>query len=194
MPLFPSLMHLSMFPTTPQRGGDYTRELDLFENLGLIPYPWVTNLCQKTPVCLFVLRLNVPINNFSVLLGSKVSGSRTQHGGGRFPTPDLSLRSPTLYHWATALHKKKKNPGLALKFTLKILLEFSIQGMYLMFRPCVKVFYQIPGRSYCFVGLIPTVSPPPPLWGKTLTVTRYYSTSSKATETKMFTTTTACIL
>ena len=29
--------------------------------------------------------------------------SRTQHGGGRFRTPDLSLRSPTLYHWATAL-------------------------------------------------------------------------------------------
>ena len=35
--------------------------------------------------------------------GGKVSCSRTQHGGGRFRTPDLSLRSPTLYHWATAL-------------------------------------------------------------------------------------------
>ena len=32
-----------------------------------------------------------------------MSCSRTQHGGGRFRTPDLSLRSPTLYHWATAL-------------------------------------------------------------------------------------------
>ena len=66
--------------------------------------------------CLFVLRLNVPVNNFSVmsgrshrflgkpvLSGSKVSCSRTQHGGGRFRAPDLSLRSPTLYHWATAL-------------------------------------------------------------------------------------------
>ena len=66
---------------------------------------------------LFVLRLNVPVNNFSVmsgrshrflgnqpvLSGSKVSCSRTQHGGGRFRTPDLSLQSPTLYHWATAL-------------------------------------------------------------------------------------------
>ena len=60
----------------------------------------------------FVLRLNVPVNNFSVisgrshrflgnypvLSGSKVSCSRTQHDGGRFRTPDLSLRSPTLYH------------------------------------------------------------------------------------------------
>ena len=32
-----------------------------------------------------------------------MSCSRTQHGGGRFRTPDLSFRSPTLYHWATAL-------------------------------------------------------------------------------------------
>ena len=32
-----------------------------------------------------------------------MSCSRTQHGVGRFRTPDLSLRSPTLYHWATAL-------------------------------------------------------------------------------------------
>ena len=33
-----------------------------------------------------------------VLSGSKVSCSRTQHGGGRFRSPDLSLLSPTLYH------------------------------------------------------------------------------------------------
>ena len=32
-----------------------------------------------------------------------MSCSRTQHGGGRSRTPDLSLRSPILYHWATAL-------------------------------------------------------------------------------------------
>ena len=32
-----------------------------------------------------------------------MSCSRTQHGGGRSRTPDLSLWSPTLYHWATAL-------------------------------------------------------------------------------------------
>ena len=63
-------------------------------------------------ILLFVLRLNVLVNNCSVmsgrshrflgnlpvLSGSKVSCSRTQHGGGRFRTPDLSLRSPTLYH------------------------------------------------------------------------------------------------
>ena len=61
---------------------------------------------------LVVLRLNVPVNNFSVmsgrshrflgnspvLSGSKVSCSRTQHGGDRSRTPDLSFRSPTLYH------------------------------------------------------------------------------------------------
>ena len=36
-----------------------------------------------------------------------MSCSRTQHGGGRSRTPDLSLRSPTLYHWATALPHNK---------------------------------------------------------------------------------------
>ena len=41
-----------------------------------------------------------------------MSCSRTQHGGGRSRTPDLSLRSPTLYHWATALPL----PCFALKF------------------------------------------------------------------------------
>ena len=35
-----------------------------------------------------------------------MSCSRTQHGGGRSRTPDLSLRSPTLYHWATAFPNK----------------------------------------------------------------------------------------
>ena len=40
-----------------------------------------------------------------------MSCSRTQHGGGRSRTPDLSLRSPTLYHWATAL------PSSTIKFT-----------------------------------------------------------------------------
>ena len=51
-------------------------------------------------VCLFVLRLNVPVNNFQsfrngataswvlpVLSGNKVSCSRTQHGGGGFRPP-----------------------------------------------------------------------------------------------------------
>ena len=36
-----------------------------------------------------------------------MSCSRTQHGGGRFRTQDLSLWSPTLYHWATALPKEE---------------------------------------------------------------------------------------
>ena len=41
-----------------------------------------------------------------------MSCSRTQHSGGRFRTPDLSLRSPTLYHWATALPKLLWSPIL----------------------------------------------------------------------------------
>ena len=62
-------------------------------------------------VCLFVLRFNVPVNNFSVMSGRshcflsitstfrcKVSCSRTKPGGGRFRTPDLPLQSLTLYH------------------------------------------------------------------------------------------------
>ena len=66
-------------------------------------------------MCLFVLRLNIPVNNFQscwdgatascvlpILSGSKVSCSRTQQGGVRFRNPDLSLRSPMLYHCITA--------------------------------------------------------------------------------------------
>ena len=60
-----------------------------------------------------VLMLNVPVNNFSVTLGrshrflgitstfgeENVSCSRIQHGDlSEDRTPDLSLRSPTLYH------------------------------------------------------------------------------------------------
>ena len=71
--------------------------------------------------CLFVLRLNVPVNNFSVmsgrshrflgnkpvLSGSKVSCSRTQHGGGRFRTPDLSLWD---WKWAKFFYKQQLWP------------------------------------------------------------------------------------
>ena len=42
-----------------------------------------------------------------------MSCSRTQHGGGRSRTPDLSLRSPTLYHWATALPNRDKASRLS---------------------------------------------------------------------------------
>ena len=38
-----------------------------------------------------------------VLSGSKVSCATTQHGRGSFQTPYPTLRSPTLYHLATAL-------------------------------------------------------------------------------------------
>ena len=63
--------------------------------------------------CLFGLRLYVLVNNFSVMLGRShrflgitstfwdvnVSCSRLQHGDlSEDRTPDLSLRSPTLYH------------------------------------------------------------------------------------------------
>ena len=38
-----------------------------------------------------------------------MSCSRTQHGGGRSRTPDLSLRSPTLYHWAIYLGRHESS-------------------------------------------------------------------------------------
>ena len=67
--------------------------------------------------CLFGLRLYVSVNNFSVLSGRihrfqgitstfgevNVSCSRIQHGDpNEDRTPDLSLRYPTLYHYAAA--------------------------------------------------------------------------------------------
>ena len=71
-----------------------------------------------------MLRLNVPVNIFHscrkrataswvlpVLSESKVSCSRTQHGGGGFRTPDLSLRSQTLYHWPTMLPRSVMSIG-----------------------------------------------------------------------------------
>ena len=48
-----------------------------------------------------------------------MSCSRTQHGGGRSRTPDLSLRSPTLYPWATAL------PYARMKLTYFIYLQLT---------------------------------------------------------------------
>ena len=69
-------------------------------------------------VCLFVLGLNIQVNNFSVMSGrshyflgitstfwSKVSCSRTQHGGSRFRTPNLSLRG--LSHRALCYYEMK---------------------------------------------------------------------------------------
>ena len=62
------------------------------------------------------LLFNVSVNNFSVMLGQShwfldilyqyfreliVSCSRTKHGDRVVQTLDLSLQSPTLYHWAT---------------------------------------------------------------------------------------------
>ena len=61
------------------------------------------------------LLFNIPVNNFSVMLGRshcflgiyqyfgelKVSCSRTQHGGRGIQTQDLSIQSLTLYHLAT---------------------------------------------------------------------------------------------
>ena len=63
--------------------------------------------------CLFWVRLYVPVNNFSVMSGRNqhflgitstfwevnVSCSRIQEGDlSKDRTPDVSLRSPTLYH------------------------------------------------------------------------------------------------
>ena len=56
-------------------------------------------------ICLFVLRFNIPTNHFSVISvqshsflgitstsGSKLSCSRTQHGGGRFVISKISRK------------------------------------------------------------------------------------------------------
>ena len=48
----------------------------------------------------------------STFRGVNVSCSRTQHGGCRSRTPDLSLRSPRLYHSATALPLRYREPTL----------------------------------------------------------------------------------
>ena len=75
---------------------------------------------KRRYVCLFVcIGAYIPVNNLSVMSGRSslflsltssvgssmnVSCSRTQHGdacGDR--TQDLSIRSPTLYHYATTL-------------------------------------------------------------------------------------------
>ena len=92
----------------------------IFELHRFYKEPWLM-VCNF--ICLFVLRLNVPVNTFLVMsgrsqrfpcltstVGSKcsVSCSRTQHGdacGDR--TQDISIRSPTLYHYATALPLKR---------------------------------------------------------------------------------------
>ena len=78
-------------------------------------FTWTLQLPRNWIGCLFVLRLSIPVNNFQscwdgataswvlpVLSGSKVSCSRTQHGGIRFRNPDLSLRTPMPYHCITA--------------------------------------------------------------------------------------------
>ena len=56
-------------------------------------------------ICLFVLRFNIPVNHFSVISvqshsflgitsasGSKLSCSRTQHGGGRYVISKISRK------------------------------------------------------------------------------------------------------
>ena len=63
-----------------------------------------------------------------------MSCSRTQHGGGRSRTPDLSLRSPTLYHWATALPYIQKESNQSLHCLLFHLHFGCITVMILSFR------------------------------------------------------------
>ena len=67
-----------------------------------------------------------------------MSCSRTQHGGGRSRIPDLSLRSPTLYHWATALPwiRTGKNDTICL-FEVQLLYSASMKSFYVqMFKEC----------------------------------------------------------
>ena len=90
------------------------------KNLHVTNIYFVENRAKTTDAvsCYFYFRfvsflLNVPVNNFSVMFGwshrflgipstfrkVNVSCSRTQHGDlSEDRTPDLSLRSPTLYH------------------------------------------------------------------------------------------------
>ena len=83
---------------------DYSMHFVSLETFRL-QHKWFVCLCWD----------NVPVNNFPVmegrshrfpgimvLSGSKVSCSRTQHGGVMFRAPDFWLRCPTLYHWATS--------------------------------------------------------------------------------------------
>ena len=72
----------------------------------------IPSFCRMIFLVWFWLLFNVPVNNFSVMLGLshcflgiyqyfgelKVSCSRTLHGGRGVRTLDLSLGSQTLYH------------------------------------------------------------------------------------------------
>ena len=107
--------------------------------------------------CLFLLRFNATANNFQscrdgatasrvlpVLLGSKVSCSRTQHGGDRFRTPDHSLWSPSLLlshrtpleicKWKLELgiieQQRHYQPALLLSLSSPWLFPYAKQGGY----------------------------------------------------------------
>ena len=76
-----------------------------------------------------------------------MSCSRTQHGGGRSRTPDLSLRSPTLYHWATALpHTWRKLGSLATHWAHS---EDSDQTGRMP-----RLIWVFAGHTYHFVGFV----------------------------------------
>ena len=75
--------------------------------------------------CVFVFRPNVPVNNFShvgtelplpgyyqYFSGSKVSCSRTQHGGGR-PLARVSDALPLRHHAPHMLHTAEVNPKIS---------------------------------------------------------------------------------
>ena len=86
--------------------------LEYIHRYSVIPHGSATTyrIVTECRFCLFVLWFNVPVNNFSVMSGRShrflgitstfrgVNVSRTQQGGGRYQTPDLSLRRQRLYH------------------------------------------------------------------------------------------------
>ena len=96
-----------------------------------------------------------------------MSCSRTQHGGGRFRTPDLSLRSRTLYHWATALPEAKlwiifkQNCGsckatlllLWIKFYKKISEILRFYFMNLCWRTVMTVFSLLLWSNFLLVTI-----------------------------------------
>ena len=70
-----------------------------------------------------------------VLSGSKVSCSRTQHGGGRFQTPDLSLQSLTPLQSLSCLFQN----GKLNKSSLSFILLFTFPELWLADKHVVPI-------------------------------------------------------
>ena len=68
-----------------------THNIDFYGELAnIIKFTPYLFFCFYTLFCLFVLRLNVPVNNYLVMLGQShpFLGITSTFRGGRFQTPD----------------------------------------------------------------------------------------------------------